>query len=40
LPGGVTINADKIYEDAETEITKIESEMQSRFELPVDFFTG
>lgn len=40
LPGGVTINADQIYQDALAEITQIESEMQSRFELPVDFFTG
>jgi len=40
LPGGVTINADQIYQDAIAEITQIESEMQSRFELPVDFFTG
>ena len=40
LPGGVTINADQIYQDALTEITQIETEMQSRFELPVDFFTG
>ena len=40
LPGGVTINADIIYQDALAEIDKIESEMQSRFELPVDFFTG
>jgi hypothetical protein len=40
LPGGVSINADQIYQDALTEITQIEAEMQSRFELPVDFFTG
>jgi hypothetical protein len=40
LPGGVTINADQIYQDALEEIKQIESEMQSRFELPVDFFTG
>ena len=40
LPGGVTINADTIYNDAIEEIKQIESEMQSRFELPVDFFTG
>ena len=39
LPGGVTINADQIYQDAIAEITQIEAEMQSRFELPVDFFT-
>ena len=40
LPGGVTINADQIYQDALEEIKQIEAEMQSRFELPVDFFTG
>jgi hypothetical protein len=40
LPGGVTINADQIYQDALDEIKQIESDMQSRFELPVDFFTG
>jgi hypothetical protein len=40
LPGGVTINADVIYQDALAEIDKIEDEMQSRFELPVDMFTG
>jgi hypothetical protein len=40
LPGGVSINADQIYQDALTEITQIESEMQSRFELPVDMFVG
>jgi hypothetical protein len=40
LPGGVTINADAIYQDAQSEIDKIESEMQSRFELPVDMFVG
>jgi hypothetical protein len=40
LPGGVTLNADQIYADAIDEIKQIESEMQSRFELPVDFITG
>jgi hypothetical protein len=40
LPGGVTLNADQIYADAMDEIKQIESEMQSRFELPVDFITG
>jgi len=40
LPGGVTLNADQIYADAMEEIKQIESEMQSRFELPVDFITG
>jgi len=40
LPGGVTLNGDVIYQEAESEIKAIEDEMQSRFELPVDFFTG
>jgi hypothetical protein len=40
LPGGVTLNADQIYADAIDEIKQIETEMQSRFELPVDFITG
>ena len=40
LPGGVTLNGDTIYQEAEDEIKQIESEIQSKFELPVDFFTG
>jgi hypothetical protein len=40
LPGGVTINADKIYDEALGELKQIEDEMQSSFELPVNFYTG
>jgi hypothetical protein len=40
LPGGVVLNGDTIYQEAIDEIKAIEEEMQSRFELPVDFFTG
>jgi hypothetical protein len=40
LPGGVTLNGDAMYMEAVNEITKIEEEMQSKFELPVDMFTG
>jgi hypothetical protein len=40
LPGGVVLNGGKIYDEAEDELLKIEAEIQSRFELPVDFFTG
>jgi hypothetical protein len=40
LPGGVLLNGDVIYQEAVDEIKQIEGEMQSRFELPVDFFTG
>jgi hypothetical protein len=40
LPGGVTLNGQKIFEEALEEIQKIEDEVQSRFELPTDFFVG
>lgn len=40
LPGGTTLNGEAIYNEAITEIAQIEQEMQGRFELPVDFFTG
>lgn len=40
LPGGVILNGQQIYDEAVAEITKIEEEIQIRFELPVDFFTG
>lgn len=40
LPGGVTLNGKEIYDEAITEIVKIEEEMQSRYELPVDWFVG
>lgn len=40
LPGGVTLNGQKIFDEAVSEIQQIEQEMQSRFELPVDFFVG
>lgn len=40
LPGGVTLNGQQIYDEAMAEIQKIEEEMQSRFELPVNFIMG
>lgn len=40
LPGGVTLNGDNLYQEAMEEINKIESEIQSKFELPVDMFVG
>jgi hypothetical protein len=40
LPGGVTLNGKEIYDEAMTEITDIEKEMQSRYELPVDLMVG
>jgi len=40
LPGGVILNGQQIYDEAIAEIKAIEDDVQSRFELPVDFFTG
>jgi len=40
LPGGVTLNGDTLYQEAMNEIQQIESEIQSKFELPVDMFVG
>lgn len=37
LPGGVTLNGDTIYQQANDDITKLREELQSKFELPVDF---
>jgi hypothetical protein len=40
LPGGVVLNGEIIYQEAIEEIRQIETEIQSRFELPVDMFVG
>jgi hypothetical protein len=40
LPGGVTLNGETIYNEAMVEIKQIEDDIQSSFQLPVDFFTG
>ena len=40
LPGGVTLNGRQIYDDAVTEIDKIEEEVQLKYQLPDDFFVG
>jgi hypothetical protein len=37
LPGGVTLNGDKIFEEAAAEIEKLESEMQSEYGAPLEF---
>ena len=34
LPGGVTFNGEKIYNDAEAEIDKLENEMAVSYSLP------
>lgn len=40
LPGGVSLNGDKIFQEATIEIEKLESEMQSRYEIPPAFMMG
>jgi hypothetical protein len=38
LPGGVTLNGQQIYDEAVQEIQQLEEEVESRYQLPVDFF--
>lgn len=40
LPGGVQLNGDKIYQDALTQIRRLEEEMQDRYEVPCQFMMG
>jgi len=40
LPGGVTLNGDKIFEEAISEIDQIERDMQLKYELPPTFMVG
>jgi hypothetical protein len=38
LLGGVTLNGDKIYEDATDEIKQLEEEMESNYGAPLEFY--
>jgi hypothetical protein len=40
LPGGVEINGQQIYDEANEEIKEIEEQMQSRYEMPPLDFMG
>jgi hypothetical protein len=40
LPGGVTINGRAMYEDALNDIEKIETDFDSKYQMPPDFFCG
>jgi hypothetical protein len=40
LPGNVTFDGDKLFDQASQEIAKLEEEMQLQYELPVDFYMG
>jgi hypothetical protein len=40
LPGGVTINGRALYEDALADIEKIETDFDSKYQSPPDFYCG
>lgn len=40
LPGGVTLDGNSIYSEADAEVAKIEEQMQLRYELPPNFLVG
>lgn len=40
LPGGVTLNGQRIYDEAVQEIEQLKQEVQSNYQLPIDFFAG
>jgi hypothetical protein len=40
MPGGVTLNGRQIYDDGVAEVEKLEADMESKFQLPVDFQVG
>lgn len=40
LPGNITFNGSKIYEDAAATIKELEEEVEKRYQLPPDFITG
>tara|TARA_Y100000593_G_scaffold81172_1_gene151751 strand:+ start:692 stop:1702 length:1011 start_codon:yes stop_codon:yes gene_type:complete len=40
LPGGITLNGRQLYDDANTEIERIEEEVQLKYQLPDDFMVG
>ena len=40
MPGGVTLNGQKIYDEAIEEIQELKDEVKNTYQLPVDFFVG
>jgi len=40
LPGGIVLNGAEIFQEATSEVQKLENEMQSKWELPPQFFVG
>ena len=40
LPGGIHFDAQKIHDDAQIQIDKIEEQVQQKYELPPEFLMG
>lgn len=40
LPGGVTVNAQQIYDEATGDIEQLMEELRNTWELPIDFISG
>lgn len=40
LPGGLTLNGKETFDEAMQEISRLETDMQDRYELPIEFLIG
>lgn len=40
LPGGMTVNAEQIHNDAKEEVKELEDRLKNEFQEPVDFYMG
>lgn len=40
LPGGVTLDGDKMFNEADDELDKLEDEIQLKYEIPVSMYMG
>lgn len=40
LPGGVTLNGQKIFDEATEELDQLRAEVKDTYQLPIDFYTG
>ena len=40
LPGGITLDGRQLFEDAQNELREIEDQLQTIYQLPIDFMVG
>ena len=40
LPGGTTLNGRQIYEDGNTELERLDEELQLKYQSPDNFYVG